>query len=67
MPSLLEDSASKFYKNIVNEKADHIDNVALGAPRLATNNSKYPLDSFIFSLKMVKPVYFDQPNKQHLH
>jgi len=26
----LEDSASKFYKNIVNEKVDHIDNVVLG-------------------------------------
>jgi len=32
---LLEDSASKFYKYIVNEKVDHIDNVVFGVLCLA--------------------------------
>jgi len=33
--SLLADPASKFYKNIVNEKVDHVDNVVLGVFCLA--------------------------------
>jgi len=33
---LLEDPASKFYKYIVNEKVDHIDNVVLGVLCLAS-------------------------------
>jgi len=34
---LLEDSASKFYKHIVNEKIDHIDNVVFGVLCLASS------------------------------
>jgi len=41
--SLLEDSASKYYKYIVSENVDHIDNVVLGVLRLAISVILYKI------------------------
>jgi len=52
----LENSASKFYKYIVNEKVDHIDNVVFGVLCLAINKINIQSNSTnMFLLNILDP------------